>query len=44
MKERFNDWCKMHFNGVADFTARVLFAASAIISLITVANIICTIF
>ncbi len=44
MKTSFIDFCEFHFNGVADFVCRVLLAASAIIAIITVGNIICPIF
>lgn len=44
MKAKFNEWCECHYNGVTDFVARVFFAASAIIAIITAGNIICPIF
>lgn len=43
MKSKFTEWCEYHYNGVTDFIVRVLLSASAIIALITVANIICPI-
>lgn len=43
MKTKFTEWCEYHYNGVTDFIVRVLFSASAITALITVANIICPI-
>ena len=40
MIAKFISFCEYHFNGVINFILRVLIAATAIIALITVGNII----
>ena len=42
MITKFIDFCESRFDSIIDFVLRVLIAATAIIAMITVGNIICT--